>query len=99
MLNWKYGQNKYQQYYEAKIGNDYLCVFCNEWSPDCWTAMVNDQMIWDKTFNDRQRKKQGLSKDAHISELHMSRLLTGTPDYLMKKAEYCYKHGIIEITR
>ena len=43
-IEWKYGENKYQRYYEAKIENDYLCVFCNEWSPDCWMAMVNDKM-------------------------------------------------------
>ena len=95
---WKYGENKYQHYYDAKIGEDYLCVFCCEWSPDCWTGMVNNYMIHNKTKNDRQRKKQGLPKTAHISELHSDWLLTGSPEYLMKKVEYCCKHNLIEIS-
>ena len=97
-IEWKYGKNKYHRYYEAKVGNDYLCVFCCEWSPDCWTAMVNGKMIHNKTKNDRQRRKQGLPKSAHISELYYDWLLTGSPEYLIKKAEYCYKHGIVEIS-
>lgn len=97
-IEWKYGENKYHQYYEAKVGNDYLCVFCCEWSPDCWTAMVNGKMIHNKTKNDRQRRKQGLPKSAHISELHSDWLLTGSPEYLMKKVEYCYRHNLIEIS-
>ena len=24
-IEWKYGENKYHQYYEAKVGNDYYC--------------------------------------------------------------------------
>ena len=27
-FKWKYGENKNQKYYEVRIGNDYLCVFC-----------------------------------------------------------------------
>jgi hypothetical protein len=95
---WKHGENEQQQYYEAKVGNDYLCVFCNKWSPDCWSAMVNNHMIYNKTKNDRQRKKQGLPKSAHVSELHCVWLLTGSPEYLMKKAAYCYNHNIYEIS-
>ena len=98
IIEWKYGENKYQHYYEAQVGNDYLCVFCCEWSPDCWTGMVNNYMIHNKTKNDRQRKKQGLPKTAPISELCSDWLLTGSPEYLMKKVEYCYKHGIIEVS-
>jgi len=97
-VNWKYGRNRYQKYYEAKIDDDYLCVFCCEWSPDVWTAIVNGRMIHNKTKNDRQRKKQGLPKTAHTSELYVDHLLTGSPNYLMKKAERCYRRGIDEIS-
>lgn len=61
-VKWKYGENKTQKYYDTKIGTDYLCVFCNKWQPDIWMGMINNSMIWDKTWNDRQRKKAGTSK-------------------------------------
>lgn len=95
---WKFGENKYQVYYEARIGKDYLCVFCNKWNHEIYMGMVNDRMIHNKTRNDRQRKKQGLDKNSHCSELAVDWILSGSPEYLKKKVEYCYKHDLTEIS-
>ncbi len=62
--------------------------------------MVRDRMIHDKTANDRQRKKQGLSKGCHFTELHSDTMLCNKdPKYMMKKAEWCYIHNLEEISR
>lgn len=63
-IKWNYGENETQKYYDAKIGTDYLCVFCNKWQPDIWMGMINNSMIWDKTWNDRQRKSRDFPKNA-----------------------------------
>ena len=63
-VKWKYGENRTQKYYDTKIGTDYLCVFCNKWQPDIWMGMINNSMIWDKTWNDRQRKSRDFQKNA-----------------------------------
>lgn len=99
-FKWKYGENKTQKYYDTKIGTDYLCVFCNKWQPDIWMGMINNSMIWDKTWNDRQRKKQGLPKKCDISMLATSCLLCNSdPEYIKKKVEWCYDHNLTEISR
>ncbi len=98
--NWKYGENEYQKYYDVTIDRNYLCVFANKWQPDIWMAMVKDRIIHDKTANDRQRKKQGLSKGCHFTELHSDTMLCNKdPNYMMKKAEWCYIHNLEEISR
>lgn len=97
MLNWTHGENECQEYYDVYVGKDYLCVFRNKWE-SFWMVMVRDRMIHNKTVNDRQRKKQGLPKEAPLHLLKRDCILTGEPEYLMKKAEYCYRHGKQEIS-
>lgn len=96
-MEWRKGENDSQEYYDTYVGKDYLCVFRNKWE-SFWMAMVRDRMIHNKTVNDRQRKKQGLPKDAPLHLLQRDCILTGTPEYLMKKAEYCYRHNQFEIS-
>lgn len=97
---WKHGKNDYQEYYDVTINGDYLCVFANKENPNTWLAMVKDRMIHDKTANDRQRKRQGLQKGCHFSLLKRDVILTNSsPEYMMKKAEWCYIHGLEEISR
>lgn len=98
--DWKYGENDSQKYYEITVNGDYLCVFANKWQPDIWMAMVKDRMIFDKTANDRHGKKEGLQKGCYFSELCCTTVLCNSnPEYMMKKAEYCYKHSLQEISR
>lgn len=98
--NWNYGENDYQKYYDVTVDGNYLCVFANKWQPDIWMAMVKDKMIHDKTANDRQRRKQGLQKGCHFSELRSDTMLcSNNPEYMMKKAEWCYTHNLEEISR
>ena len=97
---WRHGENKTQEYYDTKIETDYLCVFCNKWQPDIWMGMINNSMIWDKTRNDRQRKKQGLPKKCDVSMLATFYLLCNSnPEYMKKKLEWCYNHNLTEISR
>ena len=99
-VKWKYGENKTQKYYDTKIGTDYLCVFCNKWQPDIWMGMINNSMIYDKTWNDRQRKKQGLPKGCGIHMLYSFGILSSfDPEYIKKKVEWCYNHNLTEISR
>lgn len=99
---WKYGDNGNQTYYETEVGKDYLCVYANKASgnPKMYMAMyikngcsVN---IWDKTYNDRMRKKGYCTKDGTPTNCR----LLGSEDieYMKKKLIYCYEHGKSEIT-
>jgi hypothetical protein len=99
-FEWKYGKNDCQEYYDVTVDGTYLCVFANKWNPDTWMAMVNDRMIHNKTLNDRQRKKQGLTKGCspHLL-LRDSMLCSNNPEYMMKKAEWCYTHNLEEISQ
>lgn len=98
--NWKYGENEYQKYYEAKVGKDYLCVFANKWNPDTWIGDYNSIPIHNKTKNDRVRKKYGLPKNCHTSELKEDFMLcSSNPEYMMKKVEWCYIHNLTEISQ
>lgn len=59
---WKYGENNYQNYYDVKLGKDYLCVFANKSAPNIWLGTYikygcGSVTIANKTFNDKQRKK------------------------------------------
>ena len=102
-LEWKYGENASQKYYDVHVGKDYLCVFANKWQPQIWMGCYEAgggglQMIHDKTRNDRQRKKQGLQLGCDIFELRSDWILCShSPEYMMKKVEYCYKHRKIEV--
>lgn len=99
-INWQYGKNETQKYYDAYVGKDYLCVFVNKWQPDIWMGVCRNKMIYDKTRNDRQRKRQGLGKDAPVHLLSSVAVLCSTsPEYMMKKVEWCYKHNKTEISR
>lgn len=97
-IEWRYGENEYQKYYDAKIGDDYLCVFSNNWNPETWLGMINDRVIYDRTRNNRQRRKQGLPLSAPIHELTSIWLLRGSPAYMMKKTAYCYRNRKNEIS-
>lgn len=54
---WKYGENDNQKYYDVTAGKDYLCVFANKWNPNTWLGLCNSICIYNKTKNDRVRKK------------------------------------------
>jgi hypothetical protein len=100
MYNWKYGENEYQKYYGVTVNGEYLCVFANNWEPDIWLGSYRSITIHNKTVNDRQRKKQGLPKGCPSHLLHHDRMLTSnSPEYMMKKVEYCFKHGLTEISQ
>lgn len=95
---WTYGENDTQKYYETSVGNDYLCVFANKWNPFTWMAIIKGRMIHNKTKNDRQRKVQGLQKGCGLHLLRSDYILcSNSPEYMMKKAEWCYGHNVIEV--
>ena len=99
-ISWIYGENNYQKYYEAYIGKDYLCVFSNKWNPDIWMGMCCGKTILNKTKNDRQRKKQNLDKHCPVNVLRTITVLTSmSPEYMMKKVAWCYKHNLSEISQ
>lgn len=98
--NWKYGENPYQRYYDARVNGNYLCVFENKHQPGIWMGMQRDSMIHNKTLNDRQRKKQGLPKGCSPHELHCDHILcNASPEYMMQKVEHCYRYNKIEVSR
>lgn len=99
-INWTYGENESQKYYDAYVGKDYLCVFANNWQPDIWMGIQRNKTILDKTANDRQRKKEKVPKDYPVYELRsITVLCSPSPEYMMKKVEYCYKRNKTEISR
>jgi hypothetical protein len=99
-FKWKKGENEYQNYYDTRTPDGkYLLVFANKTRPDMWMAMVDGIMVYNKTANDRERKKLGLAKGCRILELSVIHVLTNKdPEYMMKKAEYCYRHNQQEIS-
>lgn len=98
--DWKYGENGHQKYYETIVNGSYLVVFANDWNPNTWMGSYDNILIHDKTRNDRQRKKQGLEKSCATYFLQRDSLLcSSSPEYMMKKVEYCFKHKISEITK
>lgn len=98
--DWKYGENGHQKYYEVTVNNSYLLVFANDWNPNTWMGSYDNIDIRDKTKNDRQRKKQGLEKGCATYLLQRDSLLcSASPEYMMKKVEYCFKHKMSEITK
>lgn len=97
---WKYGENEYQKYYEAEVGEDCLIVFANKWNPNTWLGQYNMVSIHNKTKNDRQRKKQGLPLGSDTCDLRIDHMLcSDNPEYMMKKVEWCYTHNLSEISQ
>ena len=98
-FDWKYGKNAFQKYYEAQVKDAHLCVFANDENPDVWFGVYDGLCIYDKTFNDRQRKKLGL-EGCSISLLPRFRMLTSNdPEYMMRKVEHCFKTGKQEVSK
>ena len=104
--NWNYGENDCQNYYEVNNGKgkDYLCVFANKKYPDVWMGMYikngSDITLMDKTFNDRQRKKESKNGILRDNILKTVRVVSNkNPEYMMKKVEYAYEHGLLEISK
>ena len=101
---WKYGENGHQKYYDITVGQDYLCVFANDWNPNTWMGMYikngSDITLMDKTFNDRQRKKESKNGILHNNISSTVKVLSNTnPEYMMKNIEYAYEHGLFEISK
>lgn len=97
---WKYGENGAQRYYEAQIGKDHLCVYANNGNPNTWMALCCGKLIYNKTRNDRYRKKMGLERGCPIHKLSSWAILCGaTPEYMMKKVIWCYEHNLREISQ
>lgn len=105
---WKYGENSCQKYYEASIEGDYLCVFANNWNPNVWLGSYTKQgkgtiTIGDKTFNDRQKKKDPKNKTTIYNNLNIPtsfRVLSNdNPEYMKKKVIWAYEHNLFEISR
>lgn len=96
--DWKYGENSEQKYYETKVGEQTLCVFANKWQSDIWMGLIDLQSIYNKTINNKQRKKQGLAKGCNISLLSSWALLSNSnPEYMMQKVEHCFRTGKTEV--
>ena len=102
-IQWKHGENTCQQYYDAHVGKDYLCVYENKWNPGVWAGMYElegggIQSIWDKTSNDRQRRRQGLPLGCPMEKLsRVTMLCNASPEYMMKKVEHCYRRRKTEV--
>lgn len=103
-LNWTAGENDCQNYYDAYVGKDYLCVYALKKYPHNWYGMyIKDGStitIMDKTFNERQRKKDqknGITQGVNPSVIKF--LSSKDPEYMMQKVEYAYQNGKQEICR
>ena len=95
---WNYGANKLQRYYEAVVDGHYLCVFENKAHLGVWMGCYDNQMLYDKTQNDRVRKKYNLPQ-GHIELLPKSSLLqSDNPEYMQKKVEGAFTHQMLEIS-
>lgn len=104
-FQWRYGENDEQRYYDVTVNGDYLCVFTRKWQSDIWMGAYQKKgcgiiTIHDKTYNDRQRRKQGLPKNCDVFELKSCACLcSAKPEYMMQKVEHCYKYNKIEVRR
>lgn len=105
IYEWKYGENDCLKYYEVKFkkGKDYLCIYANKKYPDLWMGMYIkarcDITLEDKTFNDRQRKKESKAGILMNNIPRTTRLLSGNPDYMKKKIIWAYEHNLREISK
>lgn len=102
---WKYGENAYQKYYDVKLGKDYICVFANKSAPNIWLGTYikygcGSVTIANKTFNDKQRKKESKNgtiklRDNMPNKIQM--LSSNDPEYMKKKVIYAYEHNLLEV--
>lgn len=105
--NWTYGENDCQNYYEVKFGKDYLCVFAHKKYPDVWMGFYikngQDITVMDKTFNDRQKKKDEKNGIVPMSGGYpyprTTRVL-GNKDveFMKRKIIWAYEHGLSEVS-
>ena len=102
---WKYGENDHQKYYGAKLGKDYLCVFANKWDSNTWLGTYikygyGSVTIGNKTFNDKQRKKESKNGTIKLRDNMPSKiqiLSSNDPDYMKEKVIYANEHDLLEV--
>lgn len=98
--NWEYGENKSQNYYDFKIGKDYLCVFENKLYPGVWMGFYLKNgcpiTLMDKKYNDKQRKK---AEKNGIGANHSSIkfLATKNPEAMKRKVVFAYETSKTEV--
>ena len=105
--SWTYGSNREQEYYETKVGKDYLCVFRNKFDRDhvIWMGHIEEHgksfgshVLYDKKRNDEWRKAEGLPKGADLTKLRrVSILCSDDPNIMMEKVEEAYTKGVREL--
>ena len=104
--NWTYGENDCQNYYEVKLGKDYLCIYAHKKYPDIYMGMyIKDGMditVMNKTFNDRQRKKDEKNSPVLYGDYpypSTTRIL-GSKDveFMKRKIIYAYEHNLNEVS-
>lgn len=98
-MTWTYGENKFQKFYDAKMDGHELLVYSNYQYPDMWMGAVDGRVVLNKTKNNRIRRRYSLPKDADLQGYGYFLLTGKTPEYMMKKVEYCAKHGQTEISQ
>lgn len=103
---WTYGENDCQNYYEVNNGKgkDYLCVFANKKYPDIWMGMYIkgkiDITVMDKTFNDKERKKDEKNGIMQTTTPRTIRILAYKDHKKMqKKLIYAYEHDLEEVSK
>ncbi len=95
---WTHGQNKFQNFYEVNIGNDYLLVFAMNSNPNLWMGSINGKMIYNRTKNNRIRRQCNFSKHSPVNKLPQIHILSRKNAYeMMKSVEYCYRKHKTEI--
>ena len=103
---WNHAENDTQEYYDTIVNDDYLCVFRNksEEAPNTWIGVYQKNgcgvcTIYNKTFNDRQRKRLGVGKNYSLCLLPRVRFLTNSdPLYMQAKVEHCYRNDKVEVS-
>lgn len=102
---WKYGENNYQNYYDVKLGKDYLCVFANKSAQNIWLGTYikygcGPVTIANKTFNDKQRKKESKNGAIKLWDNMPNKiqiLSSNDPEYMKEKVIYAYEHNLLEV--
>lgn len=96
---WNYSENDFQRFYDAKLDGHDLLVFENRWQRGLWMGAVDGRVLLNKTKNDRIRRRHNLPKGASLQGYGFFLLGGKTPEYMMKKVEYCSRHGQTEISQ
>lgn len=97
--DWQHGENERCEYYKTDIGFDHLSVHMDKSAPNIWFGLLNGKIIFDKTKNDRVRKKYNLPHNCPMYNLPTIHFLTNAdPQYMMRKVERYYTHGLLEIS-